>query len=96
MAKAKKKTLPEQVEALALEVRLLHNHIERLEKSWARLVVPGEAMELLAGELRAIRYLLDPKGEFRGTDVLHDAYHRNKEKWKDEIGREKPAQGGGA
>lgn len=83
MAKAKaprepKRTLPEEVGKLALEIRLLHGHIDRLEKAWSRIIVPAEVMELLASELQALRHLLDPNGDFRAVDAMHAAYRTAK------------------
>lgn len=66
---APKKKLEDAVESLALEVRRLVNGLGRLEAALARSVVgPAEAMGDLTAELRAVRYLLDQKGEYSFMD----------------------------
>lgn len=42
--------------------------LKRIETIAARFTLPGEVMEELVGELRALRHLLDEKGAFSFMD----------------------------
>lgn len=72
--------VPHKIEQLSVTITELSRRVTDFTNLVGRAHFPAEEMGLLAAELRAIRYLLDPAGEFRSIDKLHDAYARAKEK----------------
>ncbi|MGH9390481.1 MAG: hypothetical protein ACRD1Z_12760, partial [Vicinamibacteria bacterium] len=71
MAKKKEKTSRERLdlESLALQVRRLANELDGIGARLKAITFTGEEVKLLLGELRAVRYLLDRKGEYRHLEA---------------------------
>jgi hypothetical protein len=58
----------EDVELLTLQVRRLANEMDGTGKRLRGLALTGEEVQILLGELRAVRHLLDKKGQFSHLD----------------------------
>lgn len=56
------------IELLALQVRRLANEFEGVGEKLKGIGLSKEELKTLLGELRAVRHLLDAKGEFRHLD----------------------------
>lgn len=63
---AKKEKL--DIEVLAFQVRRLANELDGVGKKLKAVSVTAEELMILLGEMRAVRHLLDPKGEFKHLD----------------------------
>jgi len=63
------KLLSSRVESLGTDIARLSTKMGDLSKSISRWVVcPAESMDMLTGELRALRYLLDKEDRFSFMD----------------------------
>lgn len=67
-------TVQQALEGVSASINALNLNVSRFQQFVGRAHFPAEAMELLAGELRAVRTLLDEKGTFRFVDGLHTRY----------------------
>lgn len=73
MAKKKPKVdltaIGERLRRLDEKLEPLLGRLEELEKKLARIVITETEVNRLIGELRANRYLLDRKGEYKKLDL---------------------------
>lgn len=73
-------------------INALQTEIRTLSSIQARGVFPASAMNELTGELRALRYLLDPKGRFAFMDSVKAKEELDAERKK--LEEERAAAGG--
>lgn len=62
----------QDVELLALQIRRLANELEGVGAKLKAVALTAEELKTLLGELRAIRHLIDRKGEFKHLDQVAD------------------------
>jgi len=68
--KAKQKKEKLDIELLALQVRRLANEFDGIGKTLRVMPLTTEAAMILLAELRAVRHLLDKKGQFVHLDLV--------------------------
>lgn len=81
--------LVSKTEQFSAMVGRVEARIKGLEDLIARAHFPAEEMHLLAGELRALRYLLDQNGDYKQLDKLHKDLREKRERERQDEHSEK-------